>query len=78
MRGRVFPVETWQTIGLPVDACMAATREGARTSGAPKLAFNRVVPAIKAVGLLSERIRLHYAHMGLLKYEEAPLAPDLN
>ncbi len=77
MRGRVFPLEAWETIGLPVDACMSATREGARKSGAQKSAFNRVVPALKAVGLLSDRIRPHYAHMGLLKYEDAPLEPDL-
>jgi P-aminobenzoate N-oxygenase AurF len=78
LRGRVFPVEAWQTLGLPVEACRAATREGARTSGAQKSAFNRVVPALKAVGLLSERIRPHYAAMGLLKYEDAPIEPELD
>jgi hypothetical protein len=67
MRGRVFPVEAWETIGLSVEACITATREGARKSGAQKSAFNRVVPALKAIGLLSERIRPHYATMGLLK-----------
>src|ERR671925_224106 len=77
MRGRVFPVEAWETIGLPVEACMAATREGARQSGAQKSAFNRVVPALKAAGLLSARIRPYYANMGLLKYEDAPIEPDL-
>ena len=78
MRGRVFPVEAWQTLGLPVEACVAATREGARRSGAQKSAFNRVVPALKAVGLLSPRIRPHYADMGLLKYEDAPIEPALD
>jgi hypothetical protein len=78
MRGRVLPVEAWETIGLPVDACMTATREGARNSGAQKSAFTRVVPALKAVGLLSDRIRPHYAHMGLLKYEDAPIESDLD
>jgi hypothetical protein len=78
MRGRVFPVAAWETIGLPVDACMTATRQGARQSGAQKSAFNRVVPALKAVGLLSDRIRPHYANMGLLKYEDAPIEPELD
>jgi hypothetical protein len=78
MRGRVFPVEAWQTLDLPVDACVAATREGARRSGVQKSAFNRVVPALKAVGLLSARIRPHYADMGLLKYEDAPIEPALD
>jgi hypothetical protein len=78
MRGRVFPVAAWETIGLPVDGCMTATRQGARQSGAQKSAFNRVVPALKAVGLLSDRIRPHYANMGLLKYENAPIEPGLD
>jgi hypothetical protein len=78
MRGRVFPVAAWETLGLPVDACVAATRQGARTRGAQKSAFNRVVPALKAVGLLSARIRPHYAHIGLLKYEDAPIEPALD
>ena len=70
--------EAWETLGLPIEACMAATRERARRRGAQKSAFNRVVPALKAVGLLTERIRPHYAGMGLLKYEDAPIAPDLD
>jgi hypothetical protein len=41
LRGRVFPVEAWETIGLPVEQCMAATREEARRSGVQKSAFNR-------------------------------------
>jgi hypothetical protein len=77
LRGRVFPVEAWETLGLPVEQCMAATREGARKSGAQKSAFNRVIPALKAVGLLGDRIRPHYAQLGLLKYEDAPIEPEL-
>jgi hypothetical protein len=78
MRGRVFPVEAWETLGLPVQECQAATREAARASGAQKSAFNRVVPALKAAGLLSDRIRPHYAKLGLLKYEDAPIDPEIN
>jgi hypothetical protein len=78
MRGRIFPVAAWETIGLPIDACLMATREGAHQSGAQKSAFNRVVPALKVVGLLSDRIRPHYAQMGLLKYEDASFEPDLD
>jgi hypothetical protein len=78
MRGRVFPVEAWEALGLPVASCMEATREAARRSGAQKSAFNRVVPALKAAGLLGDHIRPHYAKLGLLKYEDAPLEPELN
>jgi hypothetical protein len=71
-------VEAWETLGLPVQECQAATREAARASGAQKSAFNRVVPALKAAGLLSDRIRPHYAKLGLLKYEDAPIDPEIN
>jgi hypothetical protein len=76
MRGRVFPTDAWETIGLPRDQCMEATREGARRSGAQKSAFNRVVPALKGLGLLGDHIRPHYAKLGLLKYEEALIEPE--
>jgi hypothetical protein len=78
MRGRVFPVDAWKTLGLPIEACMTATREGAHASGAQKSAFNRAVPALKAVGLLSDRICPQYAHIGLLKYENTPIEPALD
>jgi hypothetical protein len=32
-----------------------------------------VTSALKTIGLLSERMRPHYAEIGLLKYEDAPL-----
>jgi hypothetical protein len=65
-------------IGLPVDARMTATRQGRRQSGAQKSAFTRVVPALKAAGLLSDRIRPPHTNMGLPKYADAPIEPDLD
>jgi hypothetical protein len=32
-----------------------------------------VTSALKTIGLLSERMRPHYAQLGLLKYEDTPL-----
>jgi hypothetical protein len=78
MRGRVYPVEAWEALSLPVEECRAATVEAARKSGAQKSSFNRVIPAVKGVGLLSERIRPYYAKLGLLKYEDAPIDPEMS
>ena len=39
--------------------------------------FKRIVPNLKAIGLLSERIRPRYAAAGLLDYESGKAAPDL-
>lgn len=40
--------------------------------------FRRVVPNLKRIGLLSERIRPHYAQLGLLRFEHDPAAPELD
>ena len=39
--------------------------------------FKRIVPNLKRIGLLSERIRPRYAALGLLEYEHLPAAPEL-
>lgn len=73
MRGRTYPKEAWEAMGLPVDACLQAMREGARRSQVQLSSFTRVTSALKTIGLLSERMRPHYAQIGLLKYEDTPL-----
>jgi hypothetical protein len=73
MRGRTYPKEAWETLGLPVDICLQVTREAARRSQAQLSSFTRVTSALKTTGLLSERMRPHYAQIGLLKYEDTPL-----
>lgn len=39
--------------------------------------FRRIVPNLKRIGLLSERVRPHYRALGLLVYEEEKPAPEL-
>ncbi len=39
--------------------------------------FRRLIPNLKRIGLLSDRVRPHYAALGLLDYENEPAAPDL-
>ncbi len=39
--------------------------------------FKRVIPNLKRIGLLSNRIRPKYAELGLLQYEMGKAAPDL-
>jgi len=40
--------------------------------------FKRVIPNLKRIGLLSDRIRPMYAELGLLQYESGRAAPDLS
>jgi hypothetical protein len=73
MRGRTYPKEAWEAMGLPVDQCLQTMREAARRSQVQLSSFTRVTSALKTIGLLSERMRPHYAQIGLLKYEDTPL-----
>ena len=40
--------------------------------------FRRVIPNLKRIGLLSERVRPHYDALGLLAYEHERAAPELS
>ncbi len=73
MRGRTYPKEAWESMGLPVNDCLNAMRKAARHSQAQLSSFTRVTSALKTIGMLSERMRPHYAQLGLLKYEDTPL-----
>jgi hypothetical protein len=48
-------------------------REAAGRSNVQLSSFTRVTSALKTIGLLSERMRPHFAQIGLLKYEDTPL-----
>jgi hypothetical protein len=39
--------------------------------------FRRVIPNLKRIGLLTDRIRPHYEQLGLLQFEHGPAAPEL-
>jgi hypothetical protein len=42
-----------------------------------KTMFRRIIPNLKRIGLLSDRVRPHYAQFGLLEFEHERAAPDL-
>ena len=42
-----------------------------------KSMFRRIVPNLKRINLLSDRIRPHYAALGLLEWENEKAAPEL-
>jgi len=39
--------------------------------------FKRIVPNLKRIGLLSDRVRKHYEELGVLVYEDEKAAPEL-
>ena len=39
--------------------------------------FKRIIPNLKRIGLLSDRVRHHYEKLGVLVYEQEKAAPEL-
>ncbi len=42
-----------------------------------KTMFKRIIPNLKRIGLLTDRVRPHYQKAGLLGYENGKAAPEL-
>jgi hypothetical protein len=42
-----------------------------------RMMFRRIIPNLKRIGLLSDRVRPRYAELGLLEYESGKAAPEL-
>lgn len=40
--------------------------------------FKRIVPNLKRIGLLPDRLKPHYADLGILEFSELPAAPELS
>ena len=40
--------------------------------------FRRIIPNLKRIGLLPDRMRAHYAAIGLLEHEHAKAAPEVS
>jgi hypothetical protein len=65
--GHAMPRAAWDQVVLG-SGMMALFRE---------TMFKRIVPNLKAIGLLSDRIRPRYQRAGLLAYEHGKAAPEL-
>ncbi len=69
MRDRFLFQQVWEKMGLPMQECMdiALNNEGQRQFR--QILFSKIVPAVKRIGLLSERQRERFDQLGILQYE---------
>lgn len=70
MRDRFLFQDVWEKLGLPVKECMEITlnNEGQRQFRVHL--FSKIVPAVKRIGLLSQRQRDRFAALGILHFED--------
>ncbi len=71
MRDRFLFQEVWEKMGLPVKACMDIALNNQGQIMFRQLLFAKIVPAIKKIGLLSDRQRARFADLGILPFEHA-------
>jgi len=70
MRDRFLSEEVWETLGLPVEECVAYVERSEMMRQFRSTLFSRIVPTIKDIGLWGPKIRRAYANMGIMGYAE--------
>ena len=71
MRDRFLMQEVWTKMGLPLERCMELTLNNKMQVMFRQWLFAKIVPAIKRIGLLSDRQRERFQALGILQYEDA-------
>ena len=69
MRDRFLFQEVWDKTGLPRERCMEITLASEPQKMFRQLLFAKIVPAVKKLGLLSDRQRERFQQLGILQFE---------
>jgi hypothetical protein len=72
MRDRFLFQEVWEKMGLPAKQCMEIALNNQGQILFRQILFAKIVPAIKKMDLLSDRQRVRFEELGILKFENAP------
>jgi hypothetical protein len=69
MRNRFLYDQVWEKVGLDVEQCKQITLGSQSQQIFRQMLFSKIVPAIKKMGLLSERQRARFEQLGILQFE---------
>jgi hypothetical protein len=72
MRDRLLMTEVWERLGYDVDTWVAWAKETPFMQAFRQLLFAKIVPNLRRLGLLTPRVREHFASIGVLHFEELP------
>jgi len=70
MRDRFLSGEVWETLGLPVEECVAWVEASQTMREFRSRLFTRIVPTIKDIGLWGPKIRRAYSNMGIIGFAD--------
>lgn len=77
LRDLYYQEAVWERMGLPVDECREAATLSPLNILILRVLYNRIIPSLNRLGLLSERIRPHYEAAGIsTALANLPLADD--
>jgi hypothetical protein len=74
LRDRLTGQEIFEKMGLPVEECLEYVNSSPIMIEFRQHLFSRVIPNLKKLGLLSDRMRPKYERLGLLRFENEPSA----
>lgn len=70
MHNRLMGEEVWQACGFPVDECRDYARTAPVMREFRRLLFSKVMPNLRKLGLITERVGPAYAELGILSYQQ--------
>jgi len=71
MRDRFLFQQVWEKVGYPVDECTNIALNNNGQIMFRQMLFSKIVPAVKRIGLLSDRQRQRFAELGILQFENS-------
>ncbi|MCA9632586.1 MAG: ferritin-like domain-containing protein [Myxococcales bacterium] len=69
MRDRFLFQQMWEKLGYPVEECCEIAKNNEGQKQFRQILFSKIVPAVKRIGLLSDRQRERFAALDILQYE---------
>jgi hypothetical protein len=69
MRNRFLYDQVWEKMGMPVEECKQIALRSQPQQLFRQMLFSKIVPAIKKMGLLSDRQRRRFEDLGILQFE---------
>ncbi|GAA5316075.1 MAG: ferritin-like domain-containing protein [Candidatus Pelagadaptatus aseana] len=77
-RERLVPTDVFRNFGWDIEEARQVFLDGGALEHFRKLLFQRVIPNLRRIGLLTERIRPKFEALGILEYEDMPDDGDID
>jgi para-aminobenzoate N-oxygenase AurF len=69
MRDRFLYQQVWEKMGMPVDECKNIALASMPQQMFRQMLFSKIVPAVKKMGLISDRQRKRFETLGIIQFE---------